>query len=277
MRIQALSYVYMGEQRKADSIWSKVGSGLPYPHELYASSNDYKAAYESLSREFAYQDSILKSVASQEVTYQLATFEEERVKLKDETARMRSEINMLILSIALLAVCFLVFIIFRLKKSHKQDTENLFMKTEQLKKDLEVGEAMRTNLKQSMDTIFTSQFVELEKLCELCYLPNGPKNMRSTIDAWVNNFREDKNYQKNLEGRVDACFGDIMKDFRHEVKGVNEQETLLFLCSVAGLKVQSLSLVFGVGADAIYNRKTRLRKKIKDSGSPKAEWFLDRL
>ena len=70
----------------------------------------------------------------------------------------------------------------------------------------------------------------------------------------------------------------IMDHFREDFPSFNEQDYRLFCYYVAGFSTKTISIiVHDMSADAIYMRKSRMKKHILESECPRQETYLEYL
>ena len=85
---------------------------------------------------------------------------------------------------------------------------------------------------------------------------------------------EDSELTGQLRILADELHDNVMTDFMSDFPGITMKDQLLFLYCTLGLTIPSLSLIFGVKREMIYNRRSAIRKLVNQSVVPKKEKYL---
>jgi len=83
-----------------------------------------------------------------------------------------------------------------------------------------------------------------------------------------------KSYLVQLEEQINGCYDNILEKLKSDFPMLSENEYMLSCYLCAGFTTQAICLFLNCNSSAVYNRISRLRKKIKDSTSENKELFL---
>jgi hypothetical protein len=84
----------------------------------------------------------------------------------------------------------------------------------------------------------------------------------------------DSNNLKRLENYVDQKQDGLLTNFRHDIDNASEKDCQLFLFYAIGISPLLISMIWECNVDAIYNRKSRLIKKIYNHAPSKADIYI---
>ena len=102
---------------------------------------------------------------------------------------------------------------------------------------------------------------------------NKEKAVYNSLDHFITEFCNDENILR-LENTVNAYTDSIMTRFHSAFPDMPRNESLLFLFYVMRLSPQVISLMFRIRVEALYNRKSKLKKKILASGVDDSDTYL---
>lgn len=94
----------------------------------------------------------------------------------------------------------------------------------------------------------------------------------------VEQFSTDKNKITELENIIDSNKSNLISDFKKDLPDLKMADYLLFLYSVLGFSTNAIALFLKEDKiDAVYNRKARLKQKIRKLESVKINLYLQYL
>lgn len=119
----------------------------------------------------------------------------------------------------------------------------------------------------------------LEELIEIVIFNNDSNIAKRKIADTVTRLIEDLSIQSNkikeLEINIDNLLDNLFSDFRKDLPNLKEADYRLFLFSILNISTPAISLLLKEEKiEAIYNRKRRLKNKIKKLGEIKSEQYL---
>ena len=278
------------------NIVSKTDSTLRWlPYTVSKSLGDYKSAVEALEHEYEYQDQIIKSIVSQNVTETVSNYREYERIIQDREIQHEKTTKRIII-VVLIAIVLLVSIIAHLRiKTQKKEAENNMLLASNLRNILQTKEAevltMRSDydkqieykrveaegLQNAINNLFEQRFATIDKLSSAYYEYQGTANERQKIYAevmsLVSGLGSDKKIIRELECFINTYKDNLLVDFKREFPDIKESDYVLYLYVVAGFSSRAISIFIGEKLEVIYNRKSRLKQKINRSDSLYKEIF----
>lgn len=128
----------------------------------------------------------------------------------------------------------------------------------------EAGRNKELALKNEISKIFAERFSLLDQLCSDYYESQGTSGEKSKIfgkiQYLVQSLHDDKKTIQNLSSTINRYKDNVLDRFKADVPSLSQDEELLFLYLVIGLSSRSISAVFGIRIDAVYNRKAKLKE-----------------
>ena len=251
------------------------------PHfAVLAKNNDYKEAYKVLNRYRALQDSVLRVMMSRSVDSSI----EEYHRHNAEMYRTRLKISYILWGasafIALLlitgAYIWIRYINHRRRTERMEFIQNANTLTETLKIQTNRNTALADNnaeLSQSIKELLSSKLVILEQLCS-AYSENEGKKIAKEIKGFIDSTFSTQDTIDRLSHTIDRHAHNLCSNFKRDFPDLKERDYNLFLYSVSGLTAPAISIILGESKEVIYNRKSRLKVKIKHSGIEEAATYL---
>lgn len=185
-----------------------------------------------------------------------------------------------------LAVSILIFLVIAIVAIHLH-TKN---KKEIIKKDNQINQYLLSvqslhselaerdeKLKEVSSEIFGEAFKAINELCctyfEYSDNPKQQSAILNHVKGLIGNISS-KSYLVQLEEQINGCYDNILEKLKSEFPTLSENEYMLSCYLCAGFTTQAICLFLNCNSSAVYNRISRLRKKIKDSTSENKELFL---
>lgn len=283
-----LSYLSIGEIDTAEKCMRVIiqddTTQLWLPYEISKHLGNYEYALKALEEEHRFQDKILRTVISQNVTAAVSNYwdYEHTIQKKD----LQHERNTKIIAIfVLVTVIILVSIIMSLRlKSKNKEIETNMLLASNLKNMLQAKENETQNLQHSYDerielkelenlamqnainTLFEQRFATIDRLSSAYYEYQGTVNEKHKIYTnvmdLVYGLGNDKKTLKELECFINTYRNNLMIRFRETFPDMKESDCILYLYSVAGFSSRAISIFINEKLEVVYNRKSRLKQKI---------------
>ncbi|MBE6189280.1 MAG: tetratricopeptide repeat protein [Rikenellaceae bacterium] len=185
-----------------------------------------------------------------------------------------------------LAVSILIFLVIAIVAIHLH-TKN---KKEIIKKDNQINQYLLSvqslhselaerdeKLKEVSSEIFGEAFKAIDELCctyfEYSDNPKQQSAILNHVKGLIGNISS-KSYLVQLEEQINGCYDNILEKLKSDFPMLSENEYMLSCYLCAGFTTQAICLFLNCNSSAVYNRISRLRKKIKDSTSENKELFL---
>lgn len=266
-----------------DSISDKK-SQLVYVVKGLACKEDHD--YEGVISKREYLDSItteeIKRQFNRNLTGSLVDYFELNSKL-EEARRKASQITAILISFCLLILFSMaVFFAIRQNRRHKKTIEDKVVLAEQLQESLKLSNLKNSEAATLIKELSSSQYELLEQLIEIALQSKDQKVVRRRIADTVTKLFENLSIRsekiEELEKKVDSRYNNLFTEFRTDLPNLKEADYMLFLFSVLGLSNAAISLFLKVdNINSVYERKRRLKNKIRQLGEPQSTKYLSRL
>ena len=279
------SYIRIGnidEARYYMDIVSSADSTLKWlPYTVNKSLGDYKSAVEALEAEYEYQDKIIKTIVSQNVTETVSSYREYEQIIQEKELQHEKTTKAIII-IVLITLMVLGYIIISLRlKAQRKEIENNMLLASNLRNMLQVKESETNSMQEVINNLFEQRFATIDKLSSDYYEYQGTANEKQKIYTnvmkLVSGLGSDKKTLKELENFINTYKDNLMTRFKNEFPEMKESDYTLYLYAVAGFSSRAISIFIGEKLEVVYNRKSRLKQKINRSTSSNAVNFAQYL
>lgn len=279
------SYIRIGNIDKARyymDIVSSADSTLKWlPYTVNKSLGDYKSAVEALEAEYEYQDKIIKTIVSQNVTETVSSYREYEQIIQEKELQHEKTTKTIII-IVLITLMVLGYIIISLQlKAQRKEIENNMLLASNLRNMLQVKESETNSMQEVINNLFEQRFATIDKLSSDYYEYQGTANEKQKIYTnvmkLVSGLGSDKKTLKELENFINTYKDNLMTRFKNEFPEMKESDYTLYLYAVAGFSSRAISIFIGEKLEVVYNRKSRLKQKINRSTSSNAVTFAQYL
>lgn len=261
------------------------------PYEINKKLGKYDAALIALENEYAFQDSILYNVITQNVTQMVSDYHNYAAELHESELQHERRMTFVIISVIILLVAFASILIIQRIKTQKKEIENNMLKASNLRHLLQIKEteaiamneamvskdAESQSLNVAINKLFEQHFATIDKLTSAYYEYQGTINEKHRIYCDVMNimlgFRSNRKVINELEKFVNQYRNNLMTRFHANFPEFKEADCVLFLYITAGFSSRAISVFINEKLDIVYNRKSRLKQKISRSSSPEKEVF----
>lgn len=276
-----LALVSTGEITKAMEIHQKIETDsnlatIELKSKIYQAVGDYEKAYNALTildsltnNKF---DRILGSDIPRLITEQLE--EDKKVAEYRESAANAKLTIIIALTIALVAM--FIFLTLRTYRRQKMKIERNIAIAENLREILRLKENDNTII---VNNLLASHFDYIDSLCKICYETRDKSALRAKISNEVTNLigslTDHNGKLGELESLADSLYDGVLTDFKRNFPGLKEIDYHLFLFSIFGFSTTAIALLLNEDKiDSVYNRRARLKNRIKLSNIPDVNRFL---
>lgn len=181
----------------------------------------------------------------------------------------------------ILVLAFTIATIIILKKNHKKDIENRMLLISDLKNSLNSTGENANELQKVIANLYKSKFEDLDRLCSNYYEYKGNANERDRVYKEITNIISKTgtkgNTIKEIEKFINTYQNNLLKNFKKDFPKISEDEYLMFIYLIAGFSPRAISVFIDKELDVVYNKKSRLKKKIEKSASPDRDSYLSKL
>ncbi len=280
----ALALVGTNQVEKADKLISLIGKdGVPLVHvvnyNICKKNGDHYKAIIEMEHLDSIDDERLKQGISHSLSNSLSDyFETERLVTKAEMRAYR--MTMLTVILVVIIVIGILFIVGNnyIQKQNRKIEEKVRL-ADCLQKEL--SETKHNNLKihEIKRLLLTDNLQVLDSFSKIMIETTDTKKaMKKTAEA-VEKLLEElsvcSNRTKKLEEKVDIAYNNLFSDFRKDFPLLKDADYLLFLYSILNISNSTMSVILKEDKiEAIYNRKRRLKDKIKSLEESKRVRYL---
>ena len=280
-----ISYIELGEIDKAEGIFNNLSQNyctddLSLVYEISKRRGDYKTALSALSDLYDNLDSVLCQTMNMNFSQSLSDFHNaEQKRVEDEMKQARQSRN------ALIMICVIVFAVvsicfWRWYKKYQQKLEKNIIIAQNLRDILQLKESSITDAQNSIKVLLASRFEIIDNLCKTIYENKATGLVKKKVSAEVENlveqFSKDKYKISELEKFVDKNHSNIITSFKSDFPNLKEADYLLFLYTTLGFSISAIALFLDEDKlEAVYNRKARLKTKIRKLEASKRDFYMN--
>jgi tetratricopeptide (TPR) repeat protein len=246
------------------------------PFAVLAKMGKYREAYNALNKYRIEQDSFIRKMMTRSVDSSVEEYHLQNASLLRSELKASRILWITSAGVSLFILLFICIFTYRISKKRKKERNALITEAEALTNSLKIQTEQNYLLTQSIKELLSSKLIIVERLCE-SYDENDGKRTAKEIKAFIKDVFLNKNTIENIVKTINRHTDNLIKKFYLCYPKLKEDEYRLYIFSVAGLSASALSLIFDESKEVIYNRKSRLKAKIKNSGLSECEIFLSYL
>lgn len=141
-------------------------------------------------------------------------------------------------------------------------------------------ESQILEMHQHIRKALAGRYKVLEDLyCRYCLSPAVEKQSEiyKEIYSQIEKLKDNRKTVTEIENLINECFNGLIKDFKTDFPKLSRDDRLLYIYSLSGLSTNSLSVIFKLKPNALYQRKDRLKKKLGDHASRNGICYSDLL
>lgn len=280
----ALTFYGVGQFDKAKLIMSDIGnhtSDLYHmaKYNIHKANGDYREALAQLEYLDSVADRSLRIGVSHSLTSSLSDhFEIDRIARESEFKASRIILMSTIL-FALIIIAVLAAGIWWYVRSNHLKMEERIRIAESLRSELELQRKNNLKDEEYKRLLLTDNFQVVEDFGRIMMEnPDSKKALKKSAEA-VSRFLDELscwgNRTKELERKVDMACDNLFSDFRNDMPGLKDLDYLLYLYSILQVSIPTISIILKEPKiESIYNRKRRLKDKIKLLDADKSQRYL---
>lgn len=248
-------------------------------YELAKNAGDCCSALKELQYVDSVTDIQFREAMSHNLTSTLVNYFELHKRL-DRSEILSSRMRLLIVILATVLILALICggSLFIYHRQNMRISEKVLI-ANQLQEELNNVRKENSNSASIIRSLMTSKYELLEDLSTIMLQSTDSRIARRKIADHVTKIIDDMSIRSDkivsLENKVNLLFHNLMTDFRNELPGLKDADYLLFLFSVMGLSAATISLLLKEDKiESVYNRKRRLKNKIRQLAPSLQEKFL---
>ncbi len=239
---------------------------------------NYRDALSALDIDVSIQNSILQEAISQNVTGTVSDYYSYEKRIKESEANKHK----LIWIIVLLVSSFIIIGLwgyFRMSIRKKKNLiEQNMLTAENLRQILEIKDSSLASAQDTISNLFANQFRLVDELCSDYYECKGtPKEKNKVYEkvvSLISGLGSDPNIINQMEEKINQGLDNLIANFRKDYKELKDSDIQLFIYLVMGFSSRAISVLISQKLEVVYNRKSSLKRKIKEGNSNKKELYL---
>lgn len=237
-------------------------------YEINDNLGNTDSAFNYLKKEYENLNAQFRERISLDLSSTLANYYEMSRHLKEKKLKTSQIFNYLLVTIIALIIVIGALIVNRYYKAYEYKIERNMAIAQSLRETLAIKKSeydiARTAIREKM----RNEFSILDELCQKVYESENPTAARKRVSAVVTDLIEqlsgDKKKIENLERMVDRNCDNVISDFKTDFPNLKNADYNLFLYSILGFSINSISLFLKEEKlTSVYERKRRLKDKIK--------------
>jgi hypothetical protein len=291
-RYSVLDYGYLAQafemigQRDSSDYWLEEGYRR-FSDETAVASLDYmkayieklrghyREAYNLVNHAATVQDSLTRFLLQQSVSSAQRDYYKSETLLREERIRNMRQRNVFGVLLTLAVLSFLATV--AISASRKKDSLLQVQMAKLALEERELEQVQRDNA-YLVGSLFSERINHLDKLSETYFrLSEGKQKdtIFKQIKQLVSTIRKDDDLFCSLEQDLDRYCNHIMLKLRAQVPRIKGERLRMVMLFFAGFSYETVQLILNtVSVDSLKMARSRIRKDIKESHAPDAEFFL---
>ena len=197
-----------------------------------------------------------------------------RAELELNKLKQQHQLHTSILIGGIIIIVF-VLLVYRWNKKYKQKLAKNITIAQNLR---EIMQTKASETQHIINNLLASRFDVIDGLCKTIYESRGTgldkKKISAEIEKLIKQFSSDSQKIAELETFANEHYSNIITSFKTDLPNLKEADYLLFLYTTLGFSITAIALFLNEEkVDAVYNRKARLKNKIRNLGTSKYELY----
>ena len=228
---------------------------------------NYGNALDYLEKEYSYNDFVLDTIFKQSVSYDVANFKDFEARNKIELERQSKILAWFAAACLALLLVLLATVLCIHFKRQKSQMLAVIENSSCLQQDLRQKQDEADELRKSVDALFAGHFAHIEQICSSYYECHGTsrelQRIYSEAISSIDELRTDSATLKKLEDYINTYKDKAVARFKASFPDARPADVSLFMYIVAGFTARTISVLLGEELPVVYNRKSRLKAKIR--------------
>ncbi len=291
-----------GNINKANTLFAQLNGHDDTTNSVYNAwkyrvcrdNGDYESAYYMIAEVLHYQDSVFREQFQNTAAQAQRDFWILKTHEMDKDRHQLLIISSLIIILLVLTI-ILTYIVYKRRMGHLiRERESLFGLAESVQTQLNMAEEQINSLRVNIDEkenvlkvlrhnhilMYKSQFKTLGSLCETVIRADSFKNSHKIVYDKVKEMLSEINGDNSghllFEKRINDSLNNIMIHFRGDFPNYGESDYRFVSYIIVGFDATIVSMILGMPSqDAVYMKKSRIKKQIQKSDSEYKSQYLD--
>ena len=279
-----ISYIELGEVAKAEKVLkniedSYVSDDLSLGYEIAKRRGDLETALKTLSHLYNNLDSVFAQSMNLNFSQTLTEFHKTEQEIKQNELNKEKQLRNRIIFVCFLIVIISVIFFIRYRQRNKYKLEKNILIAQNMQEILQLKESEFTDAQHSIRELLSSRYQVIDNLCRTYYENKAiglvKKKISNEIEKLIEDFSSNKQKISELEKFVNKNYTNIIISFKADFPNLKEADYLLFLYTSLGFSISAIALFLKEDKlDAVYNRKARLKTKIRKLNPEQADNYL---
>lgn len=253
---------------------------LTYVYEYYKNKKDYQSALVAHERLLSLNDSVITEALNQSFNQGITDYFEMKHQLTESHNKYTRTLHIIIIAILVLTIVIIGLIAFRVHRSQKEAINKNMMIAANLQEILSVSESKYLESRDFINELMQQRFDVIDNLSRMYYENQASKVVRKKIveevDKIILDFSCNGCKVGELENIANKHSSNLLRDLKIDFPNLKQADYLLFLYSLLGFSLSAISLFLQVDKiEVVYNRKARLKNKIRQSQSERKSEYLN--
>ena len=276
-----ISYLNINENKKAENLLKTItptdNEFNPFFLKYYKYCGKYEQAFFYLDREYNLLAKELSKIEKQNFANKIDEFRKiQKAELNTRLDRERIVNTLLIIGIILLFIVLITTFIYFYRKSRIRIEENVAI-ADSIEDVFNLNKS-DINQNEEFKKIFMSRVSVINQLGKnLCEKDDNyvKTKISNEVIEIISSFSIGGDAFKELETYINTNCDSILTKFKVSFPKIKDIDYAIFTYSIIGFNTSAMALFLSDGkTDFIYNRRYRLKTKIRNSNMPDAEVYL---
>ncbi len=229
-------------------------------HEYYASTFDYKKAYDLLLRDYNNANNLYSNIVCNNANYLIHKELEAQIIKTKIKLRLERQREIMIIAIGLIPLLILCIIFVNKIQHDKRKIKDLLASVSMLSRENKnLQKAGRVEV-----PLLRKIFASLDLLYSEYYRTNEKerKGILEKMDEEIELLRNDDDFLKKLELEINRCCDNILDDVYADKDKLTVKQRRLVAYLYFGLSTETICILLQTAPGAYYSRKSRLLDRI---------------
>lgn len=201
-----------------------------------------------------------------------------------DEAKYKSHLLIIVVVASVVVVVLLVIVMLTKIRQRRAEAENLIAIAHEMSLDLKSRTYELTTMRERTSShameLFRQRFELIDRLCTVYYEKQNTTAERNSIYHNVideiEGFKRDDSLISGLEDLIERCSGSCLAALR-QLNQMKPDDYRLLCYVLAGLSNRTISILISDKIDNVYQKRSRLKAKLRKLGTPEAETILKML
>ncbi len=244
-------------------------------YEFYSKTGNMEKALKALEAERKLTNKILHNITRQNLNGTLTDYNAAQELKREAELRTMQLVLAIIILIALVIISATLIYIYR-QRAKTESYMNLAM---ELTSNLEEYKKSDNDANTHLRHLMKSRFMAIDNLLSSYqgYATNESTKQKivDEIDKFIKEYSLKTGRYKELEEEVNNHVSNLMENLRSDLPGLKEIDYAIYLYTSLGLTTPAMVMLLNAkNASAIYNRKKRIRERLKELPEEKCQYYM---